>query len=126
MNALSADHLPFLHAAAAKTVFFLHVPRTAGRTYHACFLKLATPPSHRCEKSYDILRLNASIPTCGLLGSHDDLSVMQYLPTETAVVTQLRFAFLLYFAFTQVVLVVYLSKLNCCSTCSIFCSIMPS
>lgn len=37
-----------------------------------------------------MLRLNASIPTCGLLGSHDDLSALQYLPTETAVVTQLR------------------------------------
>ncbi|BDA40770.1 Protein-tyrosine sulfotransferase [Coccomyxa sp. Obi] len=85
----SADHL-VRDPAAAKTVFFLHIPRTAGRTYHACFLKLSTPPSNRCEKSYDVLRLNASIPACGLLGSHDDLSVLQYLPTETAVVTQLR------------------------------------
>ena len=71
-------------------VFFLHIPRTAGRTYYFCFLKLATPPSRRCEKSYDVLRLNSSITDCGLLGSHDDLSVLRFLPHNTAVVTQLR------------------------------------
>ena len=78
------------HAESAENVFFLHIPRTAGRTYYFCFLKMATPPSRRCEKSYDVLRLNTSIADCGLLGSHDDLSVMQYLPKGTAVVTQLR------------------------------------
>lgn len=26
--------------SAAAMLFFLHVPRTAGRTYHACFLKV--------------------------------------------------------------------------------------
>ena len=73
-------------------VFFLHVPRTAGRTYHSCFLKLGSPPSARCEKSYDVLRLNASLSGCSLLGSHDDFSVRQHLPGDTAVVTQLRCA----------------------------------
>ena len=71
-------------------VFFLHVPRTAGRTYHSCFLKLATPPSGRCEKSYDELRLSSSVSGCSLLGSHDDFSVRQHMPADTAVVTQLR------------------------------------
>lgn len=71
-------------------VFFLHVPRTAGRTYHSCFLKLGSPPSARCEKSYDVLRLNASLTGCSLLGSHDDFSIRQHLPEDTAVVTQLR------------------------------------
>ena len=71
-------------------LFFLHVPRTAGRTYHSCFLKTGTPPSRRCEKSYDVLRLNASIPSCGLLSSHDDLSLADRLPEDTAYVTQLR------------------------------------
>lgn len=28
-------------------LFFLHVPRTAGRTFFSCFLKQATPPSKR-------------------------------------------------------------------------------
>ena len=77
-------------AEAGGNLFFLHIPRTAGRTYYFCFLKLATPPSRRCEKSYDVLRLNSSIADCGLLGSHDDLSVMRFLPHNTAVVTQLR------------------------------------
>lgn len=30
--------------------FFLHLPRTAGRTLHTCFLKLGTPPHRRCPK----------------------------------------------------------------------------
>ena len=71
-------------------LFFLHVPRTAGRTFHSCFLKTATPPSRRCEKSYDVLRLNASISSCGLLSSHDDMSITDNLPPDTAFVTQLR------------------------------------
>ncbi|KAK9805930.1 hypothetical protein WJX73_005869 [Symbiochloris irregularis] len=71
-------------------LFFLHMPRTAGRTYHSCFLKTATPPSRRCEKSYDVLRLNASIPSCGLLSSHDDMSLIDNLPDDAAFVTQLR------------------------------------
>ncbi|CAL5225562.1 g8401 [Coccomyxa viridis] len=89
-NAEYADVRSSPSAVAAENVFFLHIPRTAGRTYYFCFLKMATPPSRRCEKSYDVLRLNTSIADCGLLGSHDDLSVMQYLPKDTAVVTQLR------------------------------------
>ncbi|KAK9823003.1 hypothetical protein WJX81_005071 [Elliptochloris bilobata] len=71
-------------------LFFLHIPRTAGRTYHACFLKVGRPPSRRCEKSYDMLRLNESAPGCGLLGSHDDFSITESLPADTAVITQLR------------------------------------
>ncbi|KAL0026487.1 hypothetical protein WJX77_002347 [Trebouxia sp. C0004] len=71
-------------------LYFLHIPRTAGRTYGACFLKQAWAPSRRCAKSYDILRLNSSVPDCGLLSSHDDYSVIQYLPRDAAVATQLR------------------------------------
>lgn len=37
-----------------------------------------------------MLRLNESAPGCGLLGSHDDFSVTQFLPPDTAVITQLR------------------------------------
>ena len=70
-------------------VFFLHVPRTAGRTYHSCFLKLGRPPSARCSKAYDV-RNNRSVSGCSLLGSHDDFSIRQHLPANTAVVTQLR------------------------------------
>ena len=73
-----------------KMLFFLHIPRTAGRTYHSCFLKLAHPPSKRCAKSYDVLRLNVSTGSCGLLSSHDDYSATDFLPPEAAIVTQLR------------------------------------
>ena len=71
-------------------LYFLHIPRTAGRTYGACFLKQAWAPSRRCAKSYDVLRLNTSMPNCGLLSSHDDYSVSQYLPAHAAIATQLR------------------------------------
>ena len=80
VKALDADHM----------LYFLHIPRTAGRTYGACFLKQAWAPSRRCAKSYDVLRLNSSVPDCGLLSSHDDYSVIQYLPRDAAVATQLR------------------------------------
>lgn len=80
VQALHADHM----------LYFLHIPRTAGRTYGACFLKQAWAPSRRCAKSYDVLRLNSSVPDCGLLSSHDDYSVIQYLPRDAAVATQLR------------------------------------
>ncbi len=107
-------------------LYFLHIPRTAGRTYHACFLKcalsrqpantftavslrltslfsslapncaadllcrLSHPPSKRCAKSYDVLRLDISVPACGLLSSHDDFSVVDNLPEDAAVITQVR------------------------------------
>jgi hypothetical protein len=71
-------------------LYFLHIPRTAGRTYHSCFLKTAHKPSRRCARSYDVLRLNESIAGCGVLGSHDDYSITDFLPKDTAVITQLR------------------------------------
>ncbi|CAI7871691.1 unnamed protein product [Closterium sp. NIES-53] len=41
-------------------LFFLHVPRTGGRTYHQCFLKPLFPVSLRCPRSYDELRFDPS------------------------------------------------------------------
>ena len=73
-----------------RMLYFLHIPRTAGRTYGACFLKQAWAPSQRCAKSYDVLRLDSSVSDCGLLSSHDDYSVSQYLPADAAIATQLR------------------------------------
>jgi protein-tyrosine sulfotransferase len=74
----------------SKMLWFLHIPRSAGRTFHSCFLKLAHPPSKRCAKSYDVLRLNISVGSCGLLASHDDYSATDFLPAQAAIVTQLR------------------------------------
>lgn len=83
-NVLSAEQ------DASKMLFFLHVPRTAGRTYHQCFLKTAHPPSRRCAPSYDVLRLNISYPGCNVLSSHDDISISDFYSPEGAVITQLR------------------------------------
>ena len=67
------------HVAPTNTsdpfVVFLHVPRTAGKTYAHCFLRAAIPPSKRCSPSYDFLRLNVSQEGCRLLVSHDDYSL---------------------------------------------------
>lgn len=71
-------------------VYFLHVPRTAGRTLHSCLLKPGMPPQKRCAKAYDHLRINMSVPNCYLLSSHDDYSVVSMLPHNVAVLTQLR------------------------------------
>jgi protein-tyrosine sulfotransferase len=73
-----------------KMLYFLHVPRTAGRTTHNCFLMPMTPPSRRCAKSYDGIKYNISVPDCGLLSSHDDYSAMLQLPKFAAVYTSLR------------------------------------
>lgn len=84
------DRGNMIHQDPSKMLWFLHIPRSAGRTFHSCFLKLAHPPSKRCAKSYDTLRLNVSVGSCGLLASHDDYSATDFLPAEAAVVTQLR------------------------------------
>lgn len=71
-------------------VYFLHVPRTAGRTFHSCLLRLGTKGRRRCPKAYDHLRIDFNVPHCYLLSSHDDFSVVEQLPDNTAVVSQLR------------------------------------
>lgn len=73
-----------------KMLYFLHVPRTAGRTTHNCFLLPSTPPSRRCAKSYDGLKYDISLPDCGLIASHDDFSAMASLPSSAAVFTSIR------------------------------------
>ncbi|XP_042414091.1 protein-tyrosine sulfotransferase-like [Zingiber officinale] len=72
-------------------LFFLHVPRTGGRTYFHCLLrKLYTSPQ-KCPLSYDKLRLDPSKPNCRLMVSHDDYSLISKLPKhKTSVVTILR------------------------------------
>ena len=39
------------HVDSAAMLFFLHIPRTAGRTYHACFLKVLRRPLVTGQKS---------------------------------------------------------------------------
>lgn len=70
--------------------YFLHIPRTAGRTLWSCFLKPGLP-AKRCAKSYDVLRFEAGSSNCGLLSSHDDYSMLHtVLPSGAAAITQLR------------------------------------
>jgi protein-tyrosine sulfotransferase len=78
------------HEDPKRMLYFLHVPRTAGRTTHNCFLMPMTPPSRRCAKSYDGNKYNISVPECGLLSSHDDFSAMRGFPSNTAAFTSIR------------------------------------
>ncbi|WVZ82428.1 hypothetical protein U9M48_029692 [Paspalum notatum var. saurae] len=72
-------------------LFFLHVPRTGGRTYFHCFLKKLYTNAQECPRSYDKLRFDPSHPDCKLVVSHDDYSLTSKLPRErTSVVTILR------------------------------------
>ncbi|KAM0052762.1 putative protein-tyrosine sulfotransferase [Helianthus debilis subsp. tardiflorus] len=72
-------------------LFFLHVPRTGGRTYFHCFLKKLYSGDLECPRSYDKLRFDPQKPNCRLLATHDDYSMMSKLPKEqTSVVTILR------------------------------------
>ncbi|PWA99758.1 heparan sulfate 6-sulfotransferase/Protein-tyrosine sulfotransferase [Artemisia annua] len=72
-------------------LFFLHVPRTGGRTYFYCFLKKLYSSSLECPRSYDKLRFDPRKRNCRLLATHDDYSIMSKLARErTSVVTILR------------------------------------
>ncbi|KAM7496778.1 hypothetical protein LguiA_021192 [Lonicera macranthoides] len=72
-------------------LFFLHIPRTGGRTYFHCFLKKLYSSALECPRSYDKLRFDPSKNKCRLLVTHDDYSMMSKLPSERAsVVTILR------------------------------------
>jgi hypothetical protein len=57
-------------------IFFLHVPRTAGKTYATCLLRAILPPSKRCSPSYDELKYHLSQEGCRLIVSHDDYSAV--------------------------------------------------
>ncbi|XP_044506855.1 protein-tyrosine sulfotransferase-like isoform X2 [Mangifera indica] len=72
-------------------LFFLHVPRTGGRTYFHCLLRKLYSSSLECPRSYDKLRFDPGKTNCRLLVTHDDYSMMSKLPKEkTSVVTILR------------------------------------
>ncbi|KAF6167852.1 hypothetical protein GIB67_027630 [Kingdonia uniflora] len=93
-------------------LFFLHIPRTAGRTYfhwqvpsklstniispaitHGfffcnSFLRKLYAGYLECPRSYDKFRFDPSKSDCRLMVTHDDYSVMSRLPQErTSVVT---------------------------------------
>ncbi|XP_068663444.1 protein-tyrosine sulfotransferase-like [Aristolochia californica] len=72
-------------------LFFLHIPRTGGRTYFHCFLRKLYTSDQECPRSYDKLRFDPSKPNCRLMVTHDDYSMTTKLPKQKAsVVTILR------------------------------------
>ncbi|CAF2260907.1 BnaAnng15430D [Brassica napus] len=72
-------------------LFFLHVPRTGGRTYYNCFLRKLYDNAEECPRSYDKLRFNPRKEKCKLLATHDDYSLMEMLPRDkTSVMTIVR------------------------------------
>ena len=86
-NVASVDSSP---EKKSDLLFFLHIPRTAGRTFHFCYLKLAYPEKDRCGKSYDELRVNVHNPNCKFLASHDDYSLVERFREQPKVVTMFR------------------------------------
>lgn len=97
-QALSDSYFSSLHLrepgpyTGRNLAFFLHIPRTAGRTFHDCFLRMGTPPQRLCPNAWDptLGHLNLSDPQCFLLSSHDDFSVVSMLPEGTSVLTHTR------------------------------------
>ncbi|KAI5073307.1 hypothetical protein GOP47_0011320 [Adiantum capillus-veneris] len=86
LSELAEDH----HKQLKELLYFLHVPRTGGRTYHQCLLRHLYPKQQHCDRSYDKLRFNSS-DHCKLLVNHDDYSILTKLPAEsTSIVTNIR------------------------------------
>ena len=71
-------------------LFFLHVPRTAGRSYHFCFLKPAFERSKLCGNMYNGLDFDPNAPECDFLATHDDFSLIERFSSQPRVVTMLR------------------------------------
>eukprot|EP01026_Neomeris_dumetosa_P083442 TRINITY_DN96_c0_g1_i1.p1 TRINITY_DN96_c0_g1~~TRINITY_DN96_c0_g1_i1.p1 ORF type:complete len:607 (+),score=50.06 TRINITY_DN96_c0_g1_i1:217-1821(+) len=70
--------------------FMFHIPKTAGRTFNSCFWKSAVPPQDRCSRAYDWLHLDENPFNCKVMASHDDYSILRYLPNNIAYITVFR------------------------------------
>ena len=79
---MGSDALDFL--------YFLHVPRTAGRSFHWCFLKPAFAPNALCGNQYMGVKMDPSDPRCHFLATHDDYSLVERFREQPRVVTMLR------------------------------------
>ena len=71
-------------------LFFLHVPRTAGRSFHWCFLKPSFDAKDLCGNQYTGVKLNPRDPNCSFLATHDDYSLVERFAAQPRVVTMLR------------------------------------
>lgn len=71
-------------------LFFLHVPRTAGRSFHFCFLKTCFDASAACENQYNGVKIDPSDAKCEFLATHDDYSLVERFVKQPKVVMMLR------------------------------------
>ena len=71
-------------------LYFLHVPRTAGRSFHWCFLKPAFEQNALCGNHYMGVKMNPKDPKCHFLATHDDYSLVERFREQPRVVTMLR------------------------------------
>jgi len=71
-------------------LFFLHVPRTAGLSFHWCFLKPSFEPRDLCGNQYTGVKLDPRHPNCSFLATHDDYSLVERFVEQPRVVTMLR------------------------------------
>ncbi|KAK8936535.1 Protein-tyrosine sulfotransferase [Platanthera zijinensis] len=71
-------------------LFFLHVPRTGGRSYYHCFLKKLYVNIDECPRSYDKLRFDPRESKCRLLVTHDDYSLVSKLSNDKTSVRDAR------------------------------------
>eukprot|EP00475_Leptophrys_vorax_P001941 TRINITY_DN11111_c0_g1_i1.p1 TRINITY_DN11111_c0_g1~~TRINITY_DN11111_c0_g1_i1.p1 ORF type:complete len:421 (+),score=9.10 TRINITY_DN11111_c0_g1_i1:77-1264(+) len=78
-------------ALMPQTIFFLHIARAGGRTYHQCLLATLMPQEVQCNMSYHVLRDDPSLG-CRLLATHDDYSMTANLPpgASTGITTLFR------------------------------------
>ncbi|OUS43504.1 protein T6D22.10 [Ostreococcus tauri] len=71
-------------------LFFLHVPRTAGRSFHFCFLKPAFETSDLCGNQYMGVTIDPRHPKCKFLATHDDYSLVERFEAQPRMVVMLR------------------------------------
>ena len=77
-------------ARRRRFLYFLHIPRTAGRSFHWCFLKPSFKDRELCGNQYTGLRIDPREPKCEFLATHDDYSLIERFTEQPRVVTMLR------------------------------------
>eukprot|EP01025_Chloroclados_australasicus_P005539 TRINITY_DN11702_c0_g2_i1.p1 TRINITY_DN11702_c0_g2~~TRINITY_DN11702_c0_g2_i1.p1 ORF type:complete len:527 (-),score=54.74 TRINITY_DN11702_c0_g2_i1:860-2440(-) len=73
-----------------KLLYLFHIPKTAGRNFFNCFWKPAVPVDQRCARAYDWLHVMENPADCRVMASHEDYSVVDYLPQHSSFTTILR------------------------------------
>jgi hypothetical protein len=85
-----ADYERRRQQEGADFLFFLHVPRTAGRSFHFCFLKTCFDAKAACENQYNGVKIDPSDAKCKFLATHDDYSLVERFQRQPKVVMMMR------------------------------------